>query len=162
MPKDQQVPAYSGFQSCLSEALKISKPYYQAYYPELPSKSVCNDVMLRLVNAMKEKNIPFFFLLGDLPTYKEILHLKSENPESFKDIIPIIGTFNQQMSYIHAVYKRFQGSSIEDILVSSGVLAGGSVEKALKGKHYRRAVRSILLWREALFHLRLKEVLADK
>ena len=102
---------------------------------------------------MKEKNIPFFFLVGDLPTYKEILSLKSENPELFKDIIPTIGTFHQQMSYIYAIYKRFQGSGIEDILVLAGVLAGGSVEKALKGKHYRRAVRSILIWREALFHL---------
>ena len=162
LPKDQKVPSYSGFQSCLAEALKKSKPYYQASYPEPPSKSVCHDVMIKLVNAMKEKNIPFFFLVGDLPTYKEILSLKSENPELFKDIIPTIGTFHQQMSYIYAIYKRFQGSGIEDILVSAGVLAGGSVEKALKGKHYRRAVRSILIWREALFHLRLKELLKSK
>ena len=146
MPKYQQVSAYSGFHSCLSGALKKSKPYYQASYPEPPSKSVCNDVMQRLLNAMKEKDIKKKFLVGDLPTYKEILHLKSENPERFKDIIPIIDTFHQQMSYIHAVYKRFQGSGIKDILLLSGVLAGGSVEKALKGKHYRRAVKSILLW----------------
>ena len=51
------------------------------------------------------------------------LELESENPEVFKYIIPMIGTFHQQMSYIHAVYKRFQGSCIEDIiLVSAGLL----------------------------------------
>ena len=99
---------------------------------------------------------------GDLPTYKDIMSLKSENPELFKDIIPVIGTFHQQMSYIYTVYKRFQGSGIEDVLVSAGVLAAGSAEKALKGKHFRKAVRSILLWREALFHLRLKDLLESK
>ena len=162
IPNDQKVPAYSGFQSCISESLKKSKPYYQVSYPEPPSKSVCYDVMLKLVNAMREKHIPFFFLVADLPTYKDILSLKSENPEIFQDIIAIIGTFHQQMSCIYAVYKRFQGSGIEEVLVSAGVLAGGSVEKALKGKHYRRAVRSILLWREALFHSRIKEILESK
>ena len=111
---------------------------------------------------MREKHIPFFFLVADLPTYKDILSLKSENPEIFQDIIAIIGTFHQQMSCIYAVYKRFQGSGMEEVLVSAGVLAGGSVEKARKGKHYRRAVRSILLWREALFHSRIKEILESK
>ena len=73
LPKHQNVPDYSGFESSLGEALRTSKPYYQASYTEPPSKSVCNDVMIKLVKAMKERNIPFFFLVGDLPTYKYIL-----------------------------------------------------------------------------------------
>ena len=78
LPKHQTVPDYSGFQSSLDEALEKSKSYHQASYTEPPSKSVCNDVMIQLVNAMSERNIPFFILVGDLPTYKDILSLKSE------------------------------------------------------------------------------------
>ena len=55
--------------------------------------------------------------------------MKSESPELFKDTIPFIGTFHQQMFYIYAVYKRLQGSGMEVVLVLSGVLAGGSVEE---------------------------------
>ena len=77
----------------------------------------------------------------------------------FKNIIPILGEFHEHMSYMYAVYKRFEGSGIADVLVSAGVLAGGSADKALKGKQYRRGLRAILEWRETLIYIRLKEIL---
>ena len=55
--------------------------------------------MVKLVEATRKKNIPFSFLVGDLPTYKTIVQLKVENSEMYKDLIPIIGAFHQQMSY---------------------------------------------------------------
>ncbi|KAF3859860.1 hypothetical protein F7725_000115 [Dissostichus mawsoni] len=57
-------------------------------------------------HAQEEYSI--LFLVGDLPTYKTIVQLKAENPEMYKDIIPILGAFHQQMSYIYAIYKRFK------------------------------------------------------
>ena len=95
--------------------------------------------MVKLVEAMGKKNIPFSFLVGDLPTYKTIVQLKAENPEMYKDLIPILGAFHQQMSYIYAIYKRFKGSGMADTLVTAGVIMEGSVEQALRGKHYWRA-----------------------
>ncbi|KAL8608807.1 hypothetical protein ACOMHN_059489 [Nucella lapillus] len=116
--------------------------------------------MAKLVQAMREKNIPFTFLVGDLPTYKTIVQMiKAENPELFEDITPIVGAFHQQMSYIHAIYKRFNGSGMSDTLVTAGVIVDGSVDQALRRKHYRRGVRCIMLWREALIHQRLKDIL---
>ena len=56
----------------------------------------------------------------------------------------------------------FQGSGISDILVSAGVIVEGSVEQALRGKHYRRGVRCIMLMREALIQSRIKDKLAVK
>ena len=44
---------------------------------------------------MHKKNIPFSFLIGDLPTYKMIVQLKAENLEMFKEIIPILGALHQ-------------------------------------------------------------------
>ncbi|KAK1899167.1 hypothetical protein KUDE01_018689 [Dissostichus eleginoides] len=82
---------------------------------------------------MRKKNIPFSFLVGDLPTYKTIVQLKAENPEMYKDIIPILGAFHQQMSYIYAIYKRFKGSGMADTLVTAGHSAGfGCIPAALK------------------------------
>ena len=87
--------------------------------------------MMKLVEAMREKNIPFSFLVGDMPTYKMIVQLKAENPELFTDIIPILSAFHQQMSYIYAIYKRFKGSGMADTLVTAGVVVEGSVDQAL-------------------------------
>lgn len=96
-----------------------------------------------------------------MPVYKLILELKCENPE-FEDIIPILGPFHQQMSYSHAIYKRFQGSGLADILVAAGVIADGSVNQALSGKHFRRGMRCIMLMREALIQERIKEIVVEK
>ena len=97
------VPAYSGAQSCRHPPINKSKPYYHTTYNEPPSKSVVFDIMLKLVEAMRLKNIPFSFLVGDLPTKKTILQPKAENLERFIDIIPILGAFHQQMSFIYAL-----------------------------------------------------------
>ena len=60
-------------------------------YNEPPSKSVLIDIMMKLVEAMWQKNIQFPFLVGDMPTYKLVTQLKAENPHQFKDLVPILG-----------------------------------------------------------------------
>ena len=59
------------------------------------------------------------------------LQLKAENPKMFEDIIPTLGAFHYQMSYIYAIYKRFKGSGLADTLVSAGVVVEGSVDQAV-------------------------------
>ena len=158
-PHEQQVPAYSGAQSCRHPPGHKSKPYYHTTYNEPPSKSVMHDIMVKLVKAMCEKNIPFSFLVGDMPTYKMIVQLKAENSELFRDIIPILDAFHQQMSYINAIYKRFKGSGMAATLVAAEVIVEGSVDQALRRKHYRRGMQCIVLWREILIHQRLRAIL---
>ena len=158
-PREQRVPAYFGAQSFFHSPKHKSRPYYHKTYNEPPNKSVIYSIMTELVSTMKEKDIPFAFLVGDMPTYKIIMHLKSENSAYFKDITPILGAFHQQLSYMYAIYKRFVGSGLADILVSAGVVVEGSVDHALRGKHYRRGLRCILLMREALLHKRIETVL---
>ena len=99
-------------------------------------------------------------MVGDLPTYVHIAELKSENSAQFENTVPVLGPFHQQLSFIYCIYKRFRGSGIADVLVSAGVIAEGSVDQALHGKHYRRGVRCITLMREALIHSRIKEFLS--
>ena len=103
-PDKQTVPAYSGIQSCLLSPLEKSKPYYHTTYNEPPKKSVVHDVMTKLVNTMVEKEIPFSFLVGDLPTYKLIVVLKAESPSRFNDIIPTIGAFHPPSISKCAIY----------------------------------------------------------
>jgi hypothetical protein len=59
---------------------------------------------------------------------------------------------------IYTIYKRHQGSELADVLVAAGVIAEGSVDQALKGKHYRRALRCLMLMYEALMHMLLKRL----
>ena len=109
--------------------------------------------MVKLLEAMRQKDIPFSFLVSDMPTYMVVTQPKAENHHPFKDIVPILGAFHQQMSYIYAIYKIFKGSGMADTLVTAGVVAEEPVDQALKGRHYRLGLRRIILWREALIYM---------
>ena len=152
-PYEQWVPLYSGSQSCHNSLSYESKPCYHTTNNELPSKSVLFDIMVKLVEAMRQKEIPFSFLVSDMPTYKLVTQPKAENHHPFKDIVPILGAFHQQISYIYAIYKRFKGSGMADTLVTAGVVAEEPVDQALKGRHYRHGLRCIMLWRETLIYI---------
>ena len=58
-----------------------------------------------------------------------------------------------------AIYKRYTGSELGDVLVAAGVIAEGSVDSALKGKHYKRGLRCLRLMYEALMSQLAKESL---
>ena len=89
-----------------------------------------------------------------------IVELKSENSVQFENIVPVLGPFNQQLSVLYCIYKRFHGSGISDVLVSAGVKFERSTDQVLQGKHYRRGVKCIMLMREALIRFRIKELLS--
>ena len=48
-----------------------------------------------------------------------------------------LGQFHLQMSMINVIFKRYRGSELDELLVIADAVAAGSVDKALKGKHYR-------------------------
>ena len=56
-----------------------------------------------------------------------------------------------------AIYKCYKGSELADVLVAGGVIAEGSVDRALKGKHYKRGMRCLKLMYEALISQLVKE-----
>ena len=108
--------------------------------------------MDKLARSVKLKKMPFAVIVGDYPIYKLYIDLKSENPEKYAKLLPFMGPFHIQMSFIYCMYKRFQGSGIEDVLVAAGVVADGSCDQALRGKHFNRGVRCLRLFYEALVH----------
>lgn len=51
---------------------------------------------------------------------------------------------------MYAMDKRVHGSVLSDILVTAGLIAEGSVDQALRGKHYKRGIIYLHLINEAL------------
>ena len=104
--------------------------------------------------------MPFAVVVGDQPVYTLLVEIKSEHPQEYKNIISFLGPFHTQGCMIYAIYKRHKGSGIAEVLVAAGVIAEGSVDQALRGKHYRRALRCLTLMYETLMHLLLNRRLA--
>ena len=112
--------------------------------------------MEKLTTIIATKRMPFAFLVGDLPVYVLITPLKAENPCKYRDIVPFLGPFHTQCAMMSAIYKRYKGSELGEVLVAGGVVAEGSVDHALKGKHYKMGLRCLRLMYEALMSQLLK------
>ena len=153
---EQTIPSYNGFHAGLSSEQGKSKAYFHMSYNQPPSKSVVNDIMDKLTTIIATKRMPFAFLVGDLPVYVLITLFKAENPCKYRDIVPFLGPFHTQCTMMSAIYKRYKGSELGEILVAGGVVAEGSVDHALKGKHYKRGLRCLRLMYEALLSQLLK------
>ena len=54
------------------------------------------------------------------------------------------------MMFMHILSKRFLAAGLRDVLIQSGVVTEGSVEKALSGKMYNRSIRLCKLAYEAV------------
>jgi len=108
--------------------------------------------MCKLAKSTDEKKMPFAVIVGDHPVYPLLLELKSENATRFSKILPFMGPFHIQMSYIYTIYKLFNGSGISDVLVVAGVIADGSVDQALRGKHYKCGVCCLRRFYETLIY----------
>ena len=154
---DQKIPSFAGFQALISAPVVKSKAYYFMTYSEPPKKAVLNDVMLKVKGAIERKHMPFAVVVGDQPVYTLLVEIRSEHPHEYSKIIPFLGPFHTHGCMIYAIYKRHKGCGIAEVLVAAGVIAEGSVDQALRGKHYRRALRCLTLMYEALMHLLLKK-----
>ena len=82
--------------------------------------------------------------------YVLITLLKAENPDKYHDIVPFLGPFHTQCVMMSAIYKRYKGSELGEVLVAAGVIVEGSVDSAVKGKHYKRELHCLRLLYEAL------------
>ncbi|KAL8590504.1 hypothetical protein ACOMHN_010940 [Nucella lapillus] len=146
----QAIPSFNGFHAGLKMEQGKSKALFHKSYNQPPNKSVVNDIMDKLSTIITTKRMPFAFLVGDHPVYVLVTLLKAENPNKYRDIVPFLGPFHTQCVMMSAIYKRYKGSELGEILVAGGVIAEGSVDHALKGKHYKRGLRCLRLMYEAL------------
>jgi len=103
-------------------------------YPEPSKKPVLNDVMMKINEAIIRKSMPFAVVVGNRPVYTLLVKIKNEHPQEYEKIIPFLGHFHTQSCMIYAIYKRYKGNGMADVLVVAGVIAEGSVDQALRGK----------------------------
>ena len=157
LPQKQTVGMFSGFNSVIYTPVVKRKPYYHLTLPQPHKKSVVHDVMCRMVQCVERKAMPFLSLVGDQPVYTLIVELKNENPTQSDGIFPFLGSFRAQCSFMAAINKRFIASGLSGILVAADVIAEGSVDQALSGRHCKRGIRFLRLMYETLVRLVIRK-----
>lgn len=71
----------------------------------------------------------------------------------FEGLVIMMGGFHLLMTLLAIIGSRFGDAGLRDVAVQSEVIAEGSIDSVLSGKHYNRAVRLHKIMYEAIAQL---------
>eukprot|EP00794_Sanderia_malayensis_P001125 gene1125-481_t len=71
----------------------------------------------------------------------------------FQDVVLMLGNFHLMVMYLDVIGKCFGDAGLRDVMVQSDVITQGSVDKALSGHMYNRAVLMHKLMYESLMRI---------
>ena len=86
----------------------------------------------------------------DEAIYAKAFEIACKHKQEFKTVVLQLGAFQTCFAILGALGKRFDDSGLRDLLLESGVVAEGSIDGVLSGRHYNRSVRVHKLLLEAL------------
>ena len=97
----------------------------------------------------------------DLAIYAKIQEQRWANVDSsyYNRVIVRLGEFHIIMSFLSVLGKRFGAGGLTDLWVEADIVAPGSVNAALQGRHYNRSVRAHKVVYEALSRLQMQDYL---
>lgn len=141
----EKSPMWIGF-SC-STTRDESEMQKVEYLPQINSSptsySVVRETLIQASKIAVECHQAEIICTYDLAIAKMAKQIQvSESPSPrFDHIFINLGGFHLQLAFFKAVGKYIDGSGIAEILISSEVLAEGSINSFLEGKHFNRCKR---------------------
>ena len=91
----------------------------------------------KIVESLKLTSIVCVF---DQAIYSKAIEIKWKEKQKFNGCVLMMGMFHMLMMFMHILSKRFSAAGLRAVLIQKGVIAEGSVDKALSGKMYNRGV----------------------
>ena len=83
---------------------------------------------LKIVESLKCSSIVCVF---NSAIYSKYIEIKWKEKEKFKNAALMMGMFHKIMMYMHILSKRFSDAGLREVLIQSGTIAEGSIDKAL-------------------------------
>ena len=102
---------------------------------------------LKIIESLK---LPSIVCVFDQGIYSEAIEIKCKEKRKFNNCVLMMGMFHMLMMFMHILSKQFSAAGLRDVLIQKGVVAEGSVDKALSGKIYNRGIRLYKLAYEAI------------
>ena len=125
---DSSILSCTGFQILMCDKVSVLKSSNIFYYMNFL-------IQVMIIESLKLVTLVCVF---DQAIYSKAIEIKWKEKQKFGNIVLMMGMFNMLMMYMHILSKRVSDAGIRDILLQSGTIAAGSVEKALRGKTYNR------------------------
>lgn len=115
--------------------------------------SSVHEIMRQAMSIKDQLGLKNIVLVLDQAIFSKACDLMWSFPESYGNIIPMMGNFHTICNLLSIIGKLFEEYGLRDLAVESGTVAEGSVTKVMEGRHYNRGVRFHKLMYEALMRV---------
>ena len=125
--------------------------------PPIQHPVMDNSTVLKLLQisqeATRECGQQYTIVTFDLAVAKKAYAITWQMHNQFNDVIVHLGVFHTIGAYLAALGKMLWGSGLAEVIIESGICAGGSLDQVMNGRHHNRAMRVHTLVLEALQRL---------
>ena len=155
----QTVPGWTGFNAMLHSD---DAPVYSSvgYCPVIEASPTELDtvytLLKRSVTMGQKLGQHGIIIVMDQAIYAKAQEIVLQKSGEFQNVVLRMGSFHVITTFLVVIGKRFADAGLVDILIESGVVAFGSMNGVLEGRHYNRAIRAHRIVLEALFRLEWK------
>ena len=149
---DVLISTWAGCQSLLSyKMLPIWQVGFLPYLPYLVTKYDAMFTALynlaNVANQLQQHGLPVFC---DKGVYCIVTEIFLKQPEHFRNLVPMMGSFHMAKAAMHCVGKYLRGSGMEDAFVETETFELKVAQSVKEESHYARAFRGLLIAAEAV------------
>ena len=135
---------------------------YRQHIPFPPTRTdVVKETIVQSKRVSEERGSTSAVINYELAIAKIAKKIQNEEPDEFKDVFIMFGAFHIEGSIFSAIGKLIEGSGGPYLLIESGVIAPGSMNRFLKGKMYNHCRRGHIMLSTALHGLHFQSFLMD-
>lgn len=159
-----KVPMWVGFNSLMfKDNSKVQTVSYLTTINESPTNpAVVRETMVRSQKAAAELGEEYIEVTYDLGIAKIAFQIQSSEKPRFDNLFIHMGGFHTMSSFFKAIGKFIDGSGICEVLVDAGLLASGSINGLISGKHFNRCRRLYPLLALVIQNLHFESFLEKK
>ena len=139
----QHIPSWTGFRIAILNRKPVkdtSIGYLDCTDAPATDIYTVYHILERCLQIKDALNLQTVVCVFDQAIYCKVMEIKWKQPERCQSCIVMLGIFHTIM-FLGIIGKRFGDAGLRDLLIQSGVLAEGSVDRALSGKQCNRSVR---------------------
>ena len=118
--------------------------------------STVHHILESAIEKADQLECESIMVVFDQAIYSKAQQIRWKSPIFHDRLVLRTGEFHTCMCFLSVIGKRFAMSGLEDILVESGTIAGGSMKGVISGHMYNRSIRAHKLLFEALGRLQLE------
>ena len=117
--------------------------------------STVQEILILSISIQQHLGVDKIAVIMDqaIYMYDKATEVAWKHKHKFKNILLMMGNFHAICNMLSVIGKLFRDAGLRDLVVESGLLAEGSIDKVLDGKQYNRGVRLHKLTYGALMRL---------